>query len=377
MTAATSAPTPHIAFASCTMTTRPVFPTDSKTACSSHGFNDSPTGMSLRYSLSIATRERAAMALKKCKECGNPVSTKAATCPNCGTRVPKRLRKFMWIVGGTAGALVLIPIVIMIIVVATSQNPNAHGRKPFPTASVLYKRVQTRIASGKWQSALVVSRTLIHAYPNSKEAGLAKANLSLLNKRVAKQKTIAEARKRAEKKARIRAKIASYAFDVEPGDPPGTLAKLKRAANLAAQGANCAKVINAFYIAPSDRDPGHKDQPYFVQCSKRHSQIPDAAYAVYFSNADLKAEKVKSQQQPIAKNRALLLCRQAILNKLQYPSSADFSALSAYVSDTGTTNREVMLNFTALNGLGNRIPQRGKCYVGPHGHTEVIKIMNR
>lgn len=36
------------------------------------------------------------MALKKCKECGNKVSTKAKKCPNCGAKAPKRTSIFTW-----------------------------------------------------------------------------------------------------------------------------------------------------------------------------------------------------------------------------------------------------------------------------------------
>lgn len=38
------------------------------------------------------------MALVKCKECGEKVSTKAKTCPNCGVKAPKKTSLFTWIV---------------------------------------------------------------------------------------------------------------------------------------------------------------------------------------------------------------------------------------------------------------------------------------
>lgn len=275
------------------------------------------------------------MALKKCKECGHEVSTKAAACPNCGARTPSRLKKFLWIVAGTASAFVLIPIIIGIILAVESPSPTA------PSQIHLHHETAQVNDRSKPVPAHREAPTAPKRHPQTHEA-----------------------------------KIASYAIDVEPGDPPGTLTKLKRAADLAAKGSNCAEVIDATYVPASQRFPGHQNDPYFVQCSKTHSPIPDAAYAVYFSEADLKAGKTKNQEQPILKDRALLLCRRAILSQLRHPSSADFSALSAYVSDTGTTNREVMLDFTALNGIGNRIPQRGKCIVTPSGHTDVT-ILDR
>lgn len=174
------------------------------------------------------------------------------------------------------------------------------------------------------------------------------------------------------------AKIASYAFDVEAGDPPGTLAKLKLAAKLAAEGPKCAEVTLAAYVPRAQRRPGQENKPYFVQCMTQKGKTSGiGGYGVYFSNAELKARKVKNRTPPIAKSRALLLCRKAILRRLRYPSSAHFSAWTAYVSHSGTVNREVMLNFTALNRVGNRIPQRGKCYVRPDGRTDVIALMNR
>lgn len=177
--------------------------------------------------------------------------------------------------------------------------------------------------------------------------------------------------------AYAKGKIASYAFDVEQGDPPGTLAKLKLAANLAAKGPNCAEVIDVAYVPPSERLLGHTNEPYFVQCLKKNGPKYADAYGVYFTDADLKTGRVKNQQKPISEHRAILLCEAAIKRKLRYPSSFELSVFSGGgVSNNGTTNREVKLPFTALNGLGNRIPQWGKCIVGPNGHTDVT-LLNR
>jgi len=40
------------------------------------------------------------MALRKCKECGQQISTKAATCPNCGSVLKKKTGCFTWLVAG-------------------------------------------------------------------------------------------------------------------------------------------------------------------------------------------------------------------------------------------------------------------------------------
>src|SRR5690554_4475365 len=46
------------------------------------------------------------MALKKCKECGGQVSTKAKLCPKCGAKAPKKTSIVTWV------ALVFIILVI-------------------------------------------------------------------------------------------------------------------------------------------------------------------------------------------------------------------------------------------------------------------------
>lgn len=45
------------------------------------------------------------MSVKKCKECGNQVSTKAKKCPHCGAKAPKRTSVLVWILAGVVGLL--------------------------------------------------------------------------------------------------------------------------------------------------------------------------------------------------------------------------------------------------------------------------------
>lgn len=37
------------------------------------------------------------MAVKKCKECGEKVSTTAKKCPHCGAKPPKKSSPLLWI----------------------------------------------------------------------------------------------------------------------------------------------------------------------------------------------------------------------------------------------------------------------------------------
>lgn len=176
--------------------------------------------------------------------------------------------------------------------------------------------------------------------------------------------------------AHAKSKIASYAIFLASDDPPGTRKKLKQLSNLAAKGENCAEVTNVAYLPPAQRYSPHKNDPYFATCHAKHKRGVVDFYNVYFSDTDLQLGKVKNQVKPTSKSTALILCKKAIKERLKYPSSAEFSAFSAQVSDNGTNNRGVRLNFTALNGLGNRVPKQGKCIVEPKGRTEVT-LLNR
>lgn len=50
------------------------------------------------------------MALVKCKECGEKVSTKAKTCPSCGTKVKKPLSMLRFIIYASVATFVLVAV---------------------------------------------------------------------------------------------------------------------------------------------------------------------------------------------------------------------------------------------------------------------------
>lgn len=60
------------------------------------------------------------MALKKCEECGNDVSTEAASCPKCGARIKKK-SGFLRLIGGAV--LILITLVAIVALVRGVSNP--------------------------------------------------------------------------------------------------------------------------------------------------------------------------------------------------------------------------------------------------------------
>ena len=60
------------------------------------------------------------MALKKCKECGRPVSTKATSCPKCGAVLKKQV--------GCFSVIVSVFLIIMLISIMSSSKPNRSSR---------------------------------------------------------------------------------------------------------------------------------------------------------------------------------------------------------------------------------------------------------
>jgi RNA polymerase subunit RPABC4/transcription elongation factor Spt4 len=53
------------------------------------------------------------MALKKCKECKNDVSTSAQTCPHCGAKTSLAI-KFVETILGLIGLAIIVPILYLI-----------------------------------------------------------------------------------------------------------------------------------------------------------------------------------------------------------------------------------------------------------------------
>lgn len=71
------------------------------------------------------------MALVKCKECGNQVSTKAESCPSCGMKLPKKIGLLGW----TFIILIVLPIssimtLLLIGSLVGDSSPTAPETKP-------------------------------------------------------------------------------------------------------------------------------------------------------------------------------------------------------------------------------------------------------
>lgn len=82
------------------------------------------------------------MALVKCKECGEKVSTKAKTCPNCGAKAPKKTSLFTWIV--------LIFIVFVIYAVSKAPSTSVNTATSKSTKSQAIATTKTKITKPSW-----------------------------------------------------------------------------------------------------------------------------------------------------------------------------------------------------------------------------------
>jgi RNA polymerase subunit RPABC4/transcription elongation factor Spt4 len=74
------------------------------------------------------------MALVKCKECGEQISTKAKNCPKCGAAAPKKTSMFTW--------FVLVSIIAVIYVSTQSTTSNNTSTSPVSKSSIAPKEIE-------------------------------------------------------------------------------------------------------------------------------------------------------------------------------------------------------------------------------------------
>jgi hypothetical protein len=79
------------------------------------------------------------MVLRQCRECGNPVSSKAAVCPSCGAPLKRAARKSSTL-GGCSGCLVIVVVAFVCIAVFSGRptgppKPDANSVSPKPDAA--------------------------------------------------------------------------------------------------------------------------------------------------------------------------------------------------------------------------------------------------
>lgn len=176
------------------------------------------------------------------------------------------------------------------------------------------------------------------------------------------------------------AKIDPGLFYVPKDAPKGTMALMEKAANLALKNRECVDVISGAWSTKkeaSEEAPFDSEKQFYIQCqSNQPGPVPGApaVFNLYYSYKDLHTNTIEQRPAPIADNVAIAECKKAILDRLKFPSSADMTLVRYGAS--GTDNNLVVYNFTALNGFGNRIPQKGICTIDPKNEIDV-EITNR
>lgn len=177
-------------------------------------------------------------------------------------------------------------------------------------------------------------------------------------------------------------------YDVPDHAPKGTLVLMKEAGTLALKSAQCGSVTMVSFSTSEelkqDRADGTIDpndpnsyKNFFVTCSSSTETGPvggPAVFNLYYSYADLKQHVISQRPTPISDDVAIRECKDAILGKLKFPSSARMSLVR--YGTNGTDNQWVRYDFTVLNGFGNRIPQKGDCVITPKNVIDV-SITNR
>lgn len=84
------------------------------------------------------------MALKKCKECGEQISTKADACPKCGAKSAKKTSAFTWL------ALILIVLVVWAANMSPSSNSASSNSSASSGSSKTPKSVAVKAPEPSW-----------------------------------------------------------------------------------------------------------------------------------------------------------------------------------------------------------------------------------
>lgn len=93
------------------------------------------------------------MSLTKCKECGNPISTKASNCPNCGSPVKKKSSCM------TVGCLVIFLIIIISSIIANMNNsPKSDVVSKISWGEIKYAHGTVNIRSKRSKTSKIVNK---------------------------------------------------------------------------------------------------------------------------------------------------------------------------------------------------------------------------
>lgn len=104
---------------------------------------------------------------------------------------------------------------------------------------------------------------------------------------------------------------------------------------------------------------------FFIDCSNGER------FYVSQNDFDIESEMLAESEKLGQPSNYIHSCRKAITAQLQYPSSFDDEILSISARKTRTGNIEIVIPFTAKNGLGMDIPQSGRCLVTTENKIEL------
>lgn len=159
------------------------------------------------------------MALTKCKECGNDVSTKAASCPTCGAAIKRKTGCL-----GCLGVVTLIFIVSSVVVSLLPDGSNTKRSKPQPVSSTtkstdkgaLPQSAQRRSTS---REAVIPSDVSFSITSEDIQPGIKRSLEVRLNKKVSEQtlRTLALKLKSQDSRTYARTFIGYYLPGMEAG----------------------------------------------------------------------------------------------------------------------------------------------------------------
>ena len=111
------------------------------------------------------------MALVKCKECGEDVSTKAKTCPKCGAKAPRKTSKFTWFV------LICMIIGIYVAIQTPSYEVSSSTTSQADTVNVSTQVNKKEVPKTAWRTSTSKDEMTgnMSAYANSKSVPPTKA----------------------------------------------------------------------------------------------------------------------------------------------------------------------------------------------------------
>jgi hypothetical protein len=271
------------------------------------------------------------MAIKKCKECGEEVSSKAETCPHCGAPVKQRNK---------IGCLGLLVILAAIGFGAALLAPNLTTTdKLSKTSTAIHKKTETTARSPSQPKVKT---------PQHKASGERIAEYAIIPyTEKTYPKLVAKYKSRLQEIEKYRRKAAEMALDSGKCD--------------------CVEVVEL-----SDSKSTLNHLVFWVDC-RNHERI-------YLNEDQIdKGSRVLTQtEKSWTEKEAVAACRAAIKARSLIPNMVDFHEIlgTSFQKAPTTGNAIVKMDFEASNALGVKIPYTAICHFEP-GEVGQIDIKPR